>query len=55
MKPVDWIVLGAVLLCVGLAVFGILRSRKKGKRCCGDCSACTGCEPKKTADKSKNL
>lgn len=47
MKPIDWILLGLVAAVVGLAVFVAVRNRKKGKRCCGDCSGCTGCEKSK--------
>ena len=43
MKPVDWIILFAVLAAVGLAVLFILKSRKKGG-CCGDCASCAGCK-----------
>ena len=43
MKPIDFVILGLVLLGVGAAVFFVVRNRKKGG-CCGDCSSCAACE-----------
>lgn len=37
-----------VLLVLGAIVWGIvysmIRSRKQGRSCCGDCSGCSGCK-----------
>ena len=54
MSAVDWIILAAVALLFGAAVFFAIRQRKKGKRCCGDCAGCAAaCEKRqKTADRS---
>lgn len=45
MKPVDFIVIGAVLLIAAAAIFAIYRSKKKGKKCigCPDSGNCSGC------------
>lgn len=53
MSAVDWMILGAVALAFGAAVFFIVRRKKRGG-CCGDCGACASgafCA-KKGADKS---
>lgn len=35
MGPIDFVILGAVLLIVGLAVFYIIRAKKRGAKCIG--------------------
>ena len=49
MKPVDYMIIGVVLIIAGLATWYIVRSKKKGQKCIGcpggcgsSCSACTG-------------
>ena len=46
MQFIDYILLGAVLLALGAAVYVIIRNNKKGKGCCSDCSRCAGCNNK---------
>ena len=49
MKPVDWAILALVLLVSGAAVFFTVQRKKRGRSCCGDCSACgAGCVKKDT-------
>jgi len=38
----DVVILGALGVCVGLAVAFMVR-RRRGGGCCGGCSGCTGC------------
>ena len=42
MTPTDYIVLAAILLIVGGAIFYIVKSKKSGKKCigCPDASTC---------------
>ena len=42
MRPIDFVMLGLVLLGVGAAVFFVVRNRKKGCCCC-DCASCSAC------------
>ena len=37
------LVAGAVAGAVGLALRSMIRDKKQGKTCCGDCSRCGGC------------
>ena len=61
MKPVDWVILGIVLLAVAAAALFRVRGKKRGGGCgcgCADCSARGLCkksdEPaQKKADKSQ--
>ncbi|MBR0507922.1 MAG: FeoB-associated Cys-rich membrane protein [Clostridia bacterium] len=63
MKPVDWAILGAIALAIGLAVFILVRRKKRGSGCCGSCGACASCcdcenrsgTKEKTADKRDDL
>ena len=63
MKPVDWIILGIVLLALGAAAFLAVRKKKRGGACCGSCAGCAlsdACGKKreteeKTADKQNDL
>ena len=43
MKPVDWIVIGILLVIVAFASYAIYRSKKSGKKCigCPDSCACS--------------
>lgn len=45
MKPVDWIVIGILLVIVAFASYAIYRSKKSGKKCigCPDSGSCSGC------------
>ena len=42
-----------ILLCMALffAVRAIIRSRRSGKGCGGNCSGCSGCCPRKDKDR----
>ena len=42
MNFVDIILVILIAALVTLAVFFMIRSRKKGKSCCGNCSRCGG-------------
>ena len=51
MNPVDYLVIGILLVIVALAAFAIYRSKKSGKKCIGcpdsgccsgNCTGCTG-------------
>lgn len=42
----DYLVIGIILLILGLAVFYIIKEKKKGKKCIGcpdGCSKCPSC------------
>jgi len=45
MKPIDWIVLGVLILIAASAIYAIYRSKKSGKKCigCPDSGKCNGC------------
>ena len=45
MKPVDWLILGILLIIAAAAIFAIHRSKKSGKKCigCPDSGSCNGC------------
>lgn len=47
MKLLDWILLLAVLGTAAGLVIGMIKNRKKGKGCCGDCSKCSSCPHEK--------
>lgn len=44
MKPVDWLILGILLIIAAAAVYAIYRSKKSGKKCigCPDSGSCDG-------------
>ena len=46
MGPIDYVLIGVLLLVVGIAVFYVVRSKKKGVRCigCPDSKSCSGCQ-----------
>lgn len=48
MKPVDFIVIGILLVIAATAIYAIYRSKKKGKKCigCPDSGCCAGCKGK---------
>lgn len=39
----DLLVLLVLGVCVAGILAGMIRSRKKGRGCCGGCSGCSGC------------
>ncbi len=39
----DILIIALVAIAVVLAVCVIIRNKKKGKGCCGDCCQCSGC------------
>lgn len=45
MKPIDWIVIGILLVIAAAAIYAICRSKKKGRKCigCPDSGCCSGC------------
>ncbi len=40
MNTADIIVLSILVIAMLLAVFGIIKNKKKGNTCCGDCANC---------------
>ena len=40
MHILDWALLALVILAAGLAVRKIIRDRRVGKCCCGNCAGC---------------
>lgn len=44
MNPWDIVLIAAIIIIVALALIWIIKNRKQGKGCCGDCSRCGGCE-----------
>lgn len=48
MKPLDYILIAAVAIIVGLAIFFTIKNARKGGCGCGRCDGnCAGCNPKK--------
>ena len=45
MKPVDYVIIGVVLVIAAFAGWYIIRAKKKGKKCigCPDCRCSGGC------------
>lgn len=51
---VDYIIIGAIVLIIGGALFYIIKAKKSGKKCigcpdsasCSKCSSCHGCNGK---------
>ena len=45
MKPVDWLIIGILLIIAAGAIFAIYRSKKSGQKCigCPDSGSCNGC------------
>lgn len=59
MKPLDYVLIAAVAVIIGLALFFTIRNAKRGKNCggCGgDCANCRRCEKseKRGTDGRKN-
>jgi len=44
MKPIDWLVVGILVVIAAAAVYAIYRSKKSGKKCigCPDSGSCSG-------------
>lgn len=42
MSILDWVLIAAIGLALGWAVWVCIRNRRKGKTCTGDCASC-GC------------
>ena len=44
MNPIDYLLIGVLLLIAGFAAFAIYRSKKSGKKCigCPDSGCCSG-------------
>ena len=50
MKPLDYILIAAVAVIVGLAIFFTIKNARNGGCGCGRCDGnCAGCNPKKKA------
>ncbi len=49
----DAVILLLVAVALGVAVWIIIKNRKSGKSCCGDCSSCRGCS-KGCQEKNEN-
>ena len=47
----DIIITAAVVVIAAAAIAAIIRNRKKGSFCGGDCANCAGCEYRKTDKK----
>ena len=43
MKPLDYVLIAAVVVIIGLALFFTIRNVKRGKNCGGDCPNCRRC------------
>lgn len=45
MRPIDFIVIGILLVIIAAAIYAIYRSKKKGRKCigCPDSGSCSGC------------
>ena len=50
MGAVDWVIVGIVFVWAAVALFFVVRAKKKGKNCScsgggcdGNCAACSGC------------
>ena len=49
MNPIDFVIMGAVLLIIGAAAAYIIKAKKRGKKCigCPYSNSCTTCCKKK--------
>ena len=47
MKPIDFIIIAAIIIIIGLAVIYIIKAKKSGQKC-------VGCPYSKTCGKSSN-
>ena len=45
MKPIDWILIGVLVVITAGVVYAIYRAKKKGKTCigCPESGSCSGC------------
>lgn len=45
MKPVDYVIIGVILLIVGLVIYYMHKSKKSGRKCigCPDGGSCASC------------
>ena len=44
MKPIDYVIIGVMVIAVAFSIFTLVRNKKKGKNSCGcDCKNCRGC------------
>lgn len=44
MKPLDYVLIAAVAVVIGLAIYFTVKRLKSGKGSCGcNCSSCSGC------------
>ncbi|MBQ8528960.1 MAG: FeoB-associated Cys-rich membrane protein [Clostridia bacterium] len=65
MSPIDFVVIGIILLIIGSATAYIIKAKKSGKKCIGcpdsatcqsrsvcsgNCSCCRGCSSQKAED-----
>ena len=54
MKPIDYIVIGIIIIAVVIAIVSIIVDKKKGKSTCGcDCANCAGCSSKNKCPSAK--
>ena len=64
MGAVEWVIVGIVCVWVAIALFFVIRSKKRGKNCscsvsgcngnCADCSGCHGCPKKRPTRKLRS-
>ena len=45
MKPIDYLIVGIIVVILGLVIFYIRKAKKKGVKCigCPDSKTCNGC------------
>ncbi len=48
MNGIDIVLLLLIAAALALAVRHIIRRRRQGKGCCGDCASCSGCACRRT-------
>ena len=48
MSALDVVLAGLILAALVLAVRSVVRAKKQGKSCCGDCGSCSGCDRAKS-------
>lgn len=53
MKPLDYVLIVALVAIIGTAIYFTIKNARSGKGCCGKCSRCKQCKTENKAKKKK--